>query len=364
MNTKLCSAHTVTLWLFRVLGLVLILALLAGNICQPSPARSVGTGEAATQSAWAKQATSPPAGLFTPDGTLNLATDYRGSVDGRGWRLVSRPGEVSRFAPLTASSDENWADGFVMNGVDGPVYALAVADGNLYVGGRFATAGGVLANNIAKWNGSGWSALGSGVDDYVYALAVDGGNLYVGGNFTTAGGVSANHIARWDGSDWLALGSGMASGYPSIDALVLDGSGNLYVGGHFYTAGGVPANHIAIWNGSSWKALGGGIAGPNPHETTVYALAVSAGGSNVYAGGNFTTAGGMSANCIALWNGSHWSALGSGMGGSVPRIDALAVDGSGDVYAGGGFTTAGGKVSTRFAHWTYRRVYLPLCFRH
>ncbi len=66
------------------------------------------------------------------------------------------------------------------------------------------------ANNIAKWDGSAWSALGSGMNDAVHALAVDGsGNLVAGGSFTTAGGVSANHIAKWDGSAWSALGSGI-----------------------------------------------------------------------------------------------------------------------------------------------------------
>ena len=76
---------------------------------------------------------------------------------------------------------------------------------------------------------------------------------------------------------------------------------------------------------------------------TVYALAVS--GSDLYAGGAFTNAGGNEANGIAKWNGSSWSALGSGMNGTVY---ALAVSGS-DLYAGGGFTIAGGKVSAYMA---------------
>ena len=42
----------------------------------------------------------------------------------------------------------------------------------------------------------------------------------------------------------------------------------------------------------------------------VYALAVS--GTNLYAGGSFSTAGGVPANFIAKWDGSTWSALGSG----------------------------------------------------
>ena len=55
------------------------------------------------------------------------------------------------------------------------------------------------------------------------------------------------------------------------------------------------------------------LVGPRfgDRTTAVYALAVS--GSTLYAGGGFTTAGGSAANYIAQWNGSSWSALGSGM---------------------------------------------------
>jgi hypothetical protein len=75
----------------------------------------------------------------------------------------------------------------------------------------------------------------------------------------------------------------------------------------------------------------------------VSALAVS--GSDLYAAGNFTTAGGTTANYIAKWNGSSWSALGLGMSGRFfPAVSALAVSGS-DMYAGGDFTIAGGKAS-------------------
>ena len=100
------------------------------------------------------------------------------------------------------------------------VSALAVSGSTLYAGGMFTTAGGHAANDIAQWNGSSWSALGSGVSEgdlygpYVSALAVSGGTLYAGGNFTTAGGSAANYIAQWNGSSWSALGSGMTGGTP------------------------------------------------------------------------------------------------------------------------------------------------------
>jgi hypothetical protein len=124
---------------------------------------------------------------------------------------------------------------------------------------------------------------------------------------------------------------------------------NLYAGGDFTTAGGVSANGIAKWNGTTWSALGSGMN----EFGIVRALAVS--GTDVYAGGSFTTAGGVSANCIAQWNGSAWRALGSGMSGPDPSLGgmviALAVSGT-DLYAGGWFTAAGGKLSKHIAQFT------------
>jgi hypothetical protein len=85
----------------------------------------------------------------------------------------------------------------------------------------------------------------------------------------------------------------------------------------------------------------------------VYALAVS--GTTLYAGGGFTTAGGVTANRIAAWDGSAWSALGSGIAGSFAfsrngaSIFALAADGSGHLFVGGDFSLAGTNVSPYIA---------------
>jgi hypothetical protein len=113
---------------------------------------------------------------------------------------------------------------------------------------------------------------------------------------------------------------------------------DVYAGGWFSTAGGVPASCIAKWNGSAWSALGSGM------NDGVYALAVS--GTDLYAGGDFATAGGVAVSRIAKWNGSAWSALG-GMNGPVY---ALAVSGT-DVYAGGWFTGAVGVPANYIAKW-------------
>jgi hypothetical protein len=54
----------------------------------------------------------------------------------------------------------------------------------------------------------------------------------VGGTFTSAGGQPANRIAKWDGTNWWALGSGFIS---TITALAVNGT-NLYAGGNFTSA--------------------------------------------------------------------------------------------------------------------------------
>jgi peptidoglycan hydrolase-like amidase len=103
----------------------------------------------------------------------------------------------------------------------------------------------------------------------VYALTVYNGELIAAGYFTTAGGVSANYIARWDGSQWRPLGSGIGGTRPGpvVCALTVY-NGDLIAGGDFTNAGGASANSIAKWNGTSWSPLGSGA------NAAVQALAV------------------------------------------------------------------------------------------
>ncbi len=206
-------------------------------------------------------------------------------------------------------SDANWTS---MNpsipGTDGPVYAAVVdGSGNLYIGGSFTVVGGIVANGVAKWDGTNWSALGSGINSYVSALAFSGSILYAGGGFTTAGGGAANYIAKWDGTNWSALGSGMNRG---VSALAVSGS-NLYAGGGFTTAGGGAANYIAKWDGRAWSAL----SWTNPFGGMPETPALAVSGTNVYAaahgGGATSWPPGPDYIYIQKWDGNGWSLLGS-----------------------------------------------------
>jgi hypothetical protein len=124
-----------------------------------------------------------------------------------------------------------------------------------------------------------------------------------------------------------------------VKAIAIDSTGNLFIGGEFSAINGTPIRGIAKWNGSDWSALGSGI------NDEVFALAVN--GNDIYVGGYFTIAGGISVNRIAKWDGSNWSPLGSGANNTVL---AIAVKDT-EVYAGGHFTTIGGVSATRIAKW-------------
>lgn len=72
------------------------------------------------------------------------------------------------------------------NGVNGLIRAIAVNGGDIYVAGSFTQAGGVLANNVARWNEQYnlWSPLGTGAANGVTGGASSGVNtLKISGNF-------------------------------------------------------------------------------------------------------------------------------------------------------------------------------------
>lgn len=242
----------------------------------------------------------------------------------------------------------NWSA--LGSGTNDRVTAITTMGDDLYVGGQFSSAGGVTVNNIAKWNGRNWSSLGSGTSGNVLAFAAMGTDLFVGGRFNQAGGMAANHIAKWDGSDWSPVGSGLA-GLCVCDFAVI--GSDLYAGGEIsrtcdFTVENL--NGIAKWDGSAWSHVGTGFYRPDAGQRgSVNALAVS--GTDLYAGGAFTEAGGIPAQQIAKWDGSNWCPLGSGVsdGGSLASVNALTTFGP-DLYIGGRLSTAGGKPIAYLAH--------------
>jgi hypothetical protein len=226
-----------------------------------------------------------------------------------------------------------WSQGWTglgtgVSGGSGYVKAVAVWNGNVYVGGNFTTAGSVSASNIAKWNGTTqtWSALGSGITGgEVKALCVYNNALYVAGSFTTAGGITTSHIAKLDASgNWSAVGSTQGT---SGDVYALIAFNNLlYVGGSFLTAGGVSAHYVGTWNSttSTWAGSGTGTSG------FVYCFAAHGASPTLYAGTN----GGY---CLEELVGVAWGQVIASFGSASMYVQSLASFGT-YLYMSGSFT--------------------------
>ncbi|OFY82953.1 MAG: hypothetical protein A3F72_03340 [Bacteroidetes bacterium RIFCSPLOWO2_12_FULL_35_15] len=177
------------------------------------------------------------------------------------------------------------------------VLDFTVYNDKLIAGGYFTSIDGSPYGSysaIAAWNDTAWSALGPGLNNVISALTVFDGELYAGGKFTGTGDnlTALNHIAKWDGVQWLPVGEGLND---TVITLCVDSIHNkLIAGGKFTQTGlGQPAKHIAEWNGTNWQEIGGGT---NDVVWSLYAK-----DSNLYVGGEFTQAGTVWANHIAVW---------------------------------------------------------------
>jgi len=422
----------------KIYSVFLLLVLLAGMMMPTSqPVQAKASENTATK---AKSAS--PEGMLNADGTLAIDGSFSGSLDLGGYSVemdsVRGPifsAEGSGEANPEALAANQWGKlGSGGGALNDSVVDIAVSGTDVYVVGSFLNAGGIpAADRVAKWDGSSWSSLGANagggapiwysiytvavsgsdvyvggsfsyVDDgatrietadgiarwdgthwhalgndgagdgalkggYVYDIAVNGSTVYVGGHFTNVnnnGTVlnAADYIAKWDGINWSALGSngsGEGSLNNQVDALTLDASGNLYVGGHFINveSGTIlgtlnSADYIVKWNGSNWSAIGTGSA-PNYGSLNGAVTTIALSGTDVYVGGSFIHVNNKGtvineANYIAKFNGSDWSALGNnGVGGGSLgySVSDILIDGS-NIYVAGGFTDVNSNGSVRF----------------
>jgi hypothetical protein len=235
-------------------------------------------------------------------------------------------------------------DGSALKGVNGPVTAvIELPDCSILVGGAFSDAGSrTNLGNLARWNGSSWTTIGTltGTNGAVRAMVMlPNGNVAIGGAFSQlpTPSFAVNNIAIYSQSAG-TIGR-LSAGFPNYGTggavLVLavqSTTGHLIVGGQFTTVGGttVPANRIARWTGTAWQAIGTGF------NNDVLGLACDPVTGDIIAAGAFTQlGGGGSMQYVAKWNGTAWMQV-----GSPPNSFATsaAFSSSNELYVGGNFT--------------------------
>jgi hypothetical protein len=131
----------------------------------------------------------------------------------------------------------------------------------------------------------------------------------------------------------------------------------VYAGGLFSLAGGAPAAGTVAWNGSQWSALGSGLGQTilnllNP--PTARAMLVANG--NLYVTGeNLSLAGGSAVSGLAVWTGTNWLTVPQGLQGYEFELAGAIGSGyaltgfNGEVVIGGAFGAAGGLPASGLA---------------
>jgi N-acetylneuraminic acid mutarotase len=324
----------------KALYLLFVIALLVA-LLGAAPAQPIQAAPAALPGA------TSPEGLLNPDGTLDMAAGFQGTLDLSGWQVTldGERGPVLKPAASSAAPSTPGWHALPNQGLDNTVYALAMVGTDLYVAGVFAKTGdGAIANltGIARYSTAdgAWHALNNeGLNNTVRALAVVGSDLYVGGLFTQTGDGSLTNlgrIARYDTTS----GTWHALSHQGLDNAVYDlmvAGRDLYVGGVFDRTGDgslTKLGRIARYDTTSdtWHALN--RQGLN---STVHALVME--GSNLYVGGEFTSTGDgllKKLGYIARYDTEAGTWHGLNHRGLNSWVMAMAIVGS-DLYVGGEF---------------------------
>lgn len=182
---------------------------------------------------------------------------------------------------------------------------------------------------ISEWKHSQFASLGLGVNSQVHAMCKGpDGNIYIAGEFSKAGGLPARMLAQWNGKMWKAM-DGFS--YGRINSIAAD-SNHLYIAGIFNDIKGKEYHSIAQYTKGKWQPLAEGIQllHYNPYSSPIANItAMSVHENDVYVIGNFDQAGKVLARNIAKWDGTSWSAIGTGIKG-YPK--AIAVNHKGEIF--------------------------------
>jgi hypothetical protein len=229
------------------------------------------------------------------------------------------------------------------------VRALHSGKDRIFVGGDFTSIGGSSRNYLASISTNGTlDSSAPTTNGFVYALESNGGNLYVGGSFTqvTVSSTSStrNRLAAFSLSDW-----SLSAFNPNASSTVLSlaaGNSSLYAGGIFSTIGGLTRPLLAKLNLSTGVADAGFDA--NATGTAVRALLLDEDSAGpLYAAGDFTNLGGGGFSNYQPLDVSTGASAAGGMNanGVVYSLayDRNSVAGNRALWAGGAFTTFNGS---------------------
>ncbi len=296
------------------------------------------------------------------NGNIYVGGQFTQTADG----ATTNMNGIARFNPAT----KTWS-ALANNGLNGPVFGLAISGDILYVGGEFSqTNDGAVTNmrGVARYNTvtNTWSALANdGLAGIVLGLAISGDNLYAGGDFSRTfddAVLNLNNVARYNTvtNTWSPLANNGLNG-GVYGGLAISGD-NLFAGGVFtqtFNGAVTNLNNIARYNTvtNTWSPLANnGLSGG------VYALSTT--DNFLFVRGSFlqTFDGATNLDRIARYHTGNntWAPItGNADVLAAARATNATVRSGNDQYIGGFFTGVNSGVARYFTRYYIQQWNVP-----
>jgi outer membrane protein assembly factor BamB len=241
---------------------------------------------------------------------------------------------------------------------NGRVLAIAIVGDTAYLGGKFTSVrpagdplgvGEVARNHVAAFDLATNSLLSwdPNANGNVEAIVPNGSTVYLGGSFTKVGGKGHARLAAVDATTGAANGSWKASADAQVVTLAL-ANGILYAGGRFLNINGASHPYLAALDAATGTT---DIAFTGTADNAVLASTMTADGTKLVIGGNFTHINGTSQNHIAALDPTTGATLAWATQTPYGIVD-MAADTNGVYVAGagtggnfGGFDPTTGKMN-------------------
>jgi Domain of unknown function (DUF5122) beta-propeller len=228
------------------------------------------------------------------------------------------------------SCDPRWDT--MQGGTNGSIDAMVrLPNGDIVVGGLFTQAGGAAANNVARWDGSSWHAMGEGVVGEAWHLRIrPNGNVLA---MTPGQWVSSSQFAvrlyEWDGTAWTRIPLTIGGGYYScsIANFFVLNDDSLVIFGTFWEVNGRGARNIARLSSGTWNQFGANADTFNADPSVL----IQRNDGSLYAVGDFNFP--YSSNLLEIeYASDQWRPSSGNTGWGAY---AYAVDDDGTPYIGG-----------------------------
>lgn len=193
-------------------------------------------------------------------------------------------------------------------GIGGSLDRIAASSScDVWAMGQFTHVAGARSQaRVVHFTGTAWETIADTIprDAFCPGFAVSGsGEVSVGCMIFPQDGDAVGRVYRVAGGNLVQVGGDL----PLVQAIAYDPDGKLWV------AGGAATGYLARLDGDTLTMIEEGFDAPVNQLD-------AAGSSDIIVGGSFTKVGTLDAARIARWNGTAWSALGTGLPGFPTAI--------------------------------------------